>query len=57
VLPKLGAANAPAGVTAVPVTSPTPQRSIYAVVQESTAATPAARAALGALARCARGGA
>jgi DNA-binding transcriptional LysR family regulator len=57
VLPELGAANAPAGVTAVPVTSPTPQRSIYAVVQESTAATPAARAALGALARCARGGA
>jgi DNA-binding transcriptional LysR family regulator len=37
VLPRLGAANLPAGVCAVPVTGPTPQRSIYAVVQASAA--------------------
>jgi DNA-binding transcriptional LysR family regulator len=54
VLPRLGAANLPAGVAAVPVTCPTPQRSIYAVVQSSVAASPAARAALLMLVRCAR---
>jgi DNA-binding transcriptional LysR family regulator len=54
VLPRLGAGNLPAGVAAVPVTCPTPQRSIYAVVQSSVAASPAARAALLMLVRCAR---
>jgi DNA-binding transcriptional LysR family regulator len=54
VLPRLGAANLPAGVSAVPVTCPTPLRSIYAVVQSSVAASPAARAALRVLVGCAR---
>ena len=43
VLPRLGAANLPAGVVAVPVTGPTPLRSIYALVQTSVEATPPVR--------------
>ncbi len=54
VLPRLGARNLPAGVVAVPVTGPTPQRSIYAVVQSSIEDTLPARAVLETLARCAR---
>jgi DNA-binding transcriptional LysR family regulator len=53
VLPRLAARNLPAGVVAVPVSRPTPQRSIYAVVQTSVANTRPARAALAALTRCA----
>jgi DNA-binding transcriptional LysR family regulator len=53
VLPRLGAANLPPGVAVVPVTGPTPQRSIYALVQASSATMPAARAALDVLVRCA----
>jgi len=55
VLPRLGAVNLPPGVRAVPVTSPTPQRSIYALVQTSVAATPPVRCVLEALTACARG--
>jgi DNA-binding transcriptional LysR family regulator len=43
VLPRLGAAALPAGVVAVPVTSPTPQRSIHALVQVPVADTPPVR--------------
>jgi DNA-binding transcriptional LysR family regulator len=41
-------------VVAVPVTGPTPQRSIYALVQSSIEHTLPARAVLETLARCAR---
>ncbi|MEV6350937.1 LysR family transcriptional regulator [Actinoplanes sp. NPDC051851] len=45
VLPALAAVRLPEGVTAVPVTSPTPLRSIFALVQTSVAsAAPAQRA-------------
>ena len=40
VLPGLGAANLPAGVVTVPVTCPTPQRSVYALVPAAVAAAP-----------------
>lgn len=53
VLPRLGARNLPAGVVAVPVTCPTPQRSIYALVQTSIENTPPARAVLATLTECA----
>jgi DNA-binding transcriptional LysR family regulator len=56
VLPRLGARNLPAGVVAVPVEGPTPQRSIYALVQPSIADTAPARAVLDTLARCAKSG-
>jgi DNA-binding transcriptional LysR family regulator len=55
VLPRLAAGNHPAGVVAVPVTGPTPQRSIYALVQAAIEGTGPARTALRQLARCARG--
>lgn len=42
VLPRLGAKNLPPGVAAVPITSPTPRRSIYALVQTSVEGSPPA---------------
>lgn len=54
VLPRLGARNLPAGVVAVPVTGPTPKRSIYALVQPSVEDTPPARTVLETLRDCAR---
>lgn len=55
VLPRLGARNLPAGVVAVSVICPTPQRSIYALVQSSIEDTPPARTVLEVLTRCAAG--
>jgi DNA-binding transcriptional LysR family regulator len=55
VLPGLGARNLPAGLVAVPVTGPTPRRSIYALVETSVQATAPVRAALTALTACAAG--
>jgi DNA-binding transcriptional LysR family regulator len=46
VLPRLGARTLPAGVVAVPVTSPVPLRSIFAAVKDSVEHTPAAAAVL-----------
>ena len=57
VLPRLGARHLPSGVVAVPVTSPTPVRSIYALVREGVADTPAARTVLAVLERVGRGAA
>jgi DNA-binding transcriptional LysR family regulator len=54
VLPRLGAGHLPAGVVAVPVISPTPVRSIYALVREGVVDTPAAGTALAALERLSR---
>jgi DNA-binding transcriptional LysR family regulator len=54
VLPRLGITNLPAGVIAVPVTCPTPQRSIYALVQTSIENTAPTRAVLEVLTECAR---
>ena len=54
VLPRLAARNLPAGLVAVPVTGPTPQRSIYALVQTAIEGTAPARAVVRLLARCAR---
>ncbi len=54
VMPGLAARNLPAGIVSVPVTSPTPQRSIYAVVQTSVEDTPAAQRVLATLHQCAR---
>ena len=53
VLPRLAARNLPAGVVAVPVTAPTPQRSIYAVAQPAVADTAPAQAVLATLEACA----
>jgi DNA-binding transcriptional LysR family regulator len=53
VLPRLAARNLPPGVVAVPVTAPTPQRSIYALVQPAVEDTAPARAVLATLAECA----
>lgn len=55
VLPRLAARHLPRGVVAVPVTGPTPQRSIYAVVTAAAEQSPPAQAALRTLIRCARG--
>jgi DNA-binding transcriptional LysR family regulator len=54
VLPRLGTRQLPPGVVAVPVTGPTPVRSIHALVQIAVENTPAVRATLRVLARCAR---
>ena len=54
VLPRLGAANLPAGLVAVPVTAPAVRRSIHAVVQTSVESTPPAQCVLEELRRCAR---
>ena len=48
---RLGAKQLPPGVVAVPVTSPTPVRSIYALVREGVADTPAVRTVLRVLTR------
>ncbi|WP_435738608.1 LysR family transcriptional regulator [Cellulosimicrobium sp. PMB13] len=53
VLPALGAAHLPDGLTAVPVVRPTPVRSIHAVVRDAVALTPAARTVLDELRRAA----
>lgn len=55
VLPELGARRLPEGVVAVPVVSPTPVRSIYALVQSSVEDTPPVQATLAALRESARG--
>ncbi|MGH3359867.1 MAG: LysR family transcriptional regulator [Nocardioidaceae bacterium] len=54
VLPRLGAAQLPPGVVAVPVTNPTPVRSIYALVQTSVENTPPVRTVLEILTAAAR---
>lgn len=46
ILPRLGAVHLPAGVVAVPVTNPTPARSIYALVRSAIEETPPARSVL-----------
>ena len=53
VMPRLGDARLPAGVTVVPVTAPTPVRAIHAVVQDAVADTPPATRALEILQACA----
>jgi len=53
VLPRLGAIRLPPAVTTVPVTSPTPLRPIFALVQTAAESAPAARRALEALVECA----
>jgi DNA-binding transcriptional LysR family regulator len=57
VLPALGAVDLPPGAVAVPVTCPTPVRSIHVVVQTSVLDTPPVRTALAELRRCAAGAA
>lgn len=54
VLPSLGARNLPGGVVAIPIASPTPQRSIYALADKSVATTAPAQAVLTTLAQCAK---
>lgn len=46
VLPALGAAHLPAGTVAVPVVHPTPERSIYVLVNDAVGDSPPARTAL-----------
>lgn len=53
VLPRLGTAHLPEGLVAVPVTNPTPMRSIHAMVQASIETSPPAQTALSVLRRCA----
>ncbi len=53
VLPRLGAVGLPDGVVAVPVTGPTPERSIHAVVRERLEDAVPVRTALAALRACA----
>jgi DNA-binding transcriptional LysR family regulator len=53
VLPRLGAIRLPPGVTTVPVTGPTPLRSIFALVQTSAESAPPAKRALEVLGLCA----
>lgn len=54
VLPRLGARHLPAGVVAVPVRSPTPVRSIYALVSDGVAELPATATVLEVLDRLGR---
>lgn len=54
VMPRLGARHLPPGVVAVPVVSPTPVRSIYALVREGVAGTPAVGTVLDVLIRLGR---
>ncbi len=51
VLPRLGARQLPTGVVAVPVVSPTPVRSIFALVRDGVADTPAVRTVVAELVR------
>jgi DNA-binding transcriptional LysR family regulator len=53
VLPRLGATHLPDDVVAVPLTGPTPYRSIHAVVRTGLADTAAVRTAVAALRACA----
>ncbi len=53
VLPELGARRLPDGVVTVPVVSPTPVRSIFALVQTSVEDTPPVQTALAELRACA----
>jgi len=53
VMPRLGAVDLPPGVVAVPVTCPTPVRSIHVVVRASLLESPPVGAALAALEECA----
>ncbi|HYY10805.1 MAG TPA: LysR family transcriptional regulator [Kineosporiaceae bacterium] len=53
VLPRLGAADLPDGVVAVPLAGPTPERSIHAVVRERLEDAVAVRTAVAALQECA----
>jgi DNA-binding transcriptional LysR family regulator len=53
VLPGLAARQLPDGVVSVPVTGPTPQRMIYAIVQTAVEDTPPVRSVLAALRECA----
>jgi DNA-binding transcriptional LysR family regulator len=53
VVPRLGAESLPPGVVAVPLISPTPTRSIFALVQTSAESAPPAQCALRALRSCA----
>jgi DNA-binding transcriptional LysR family regulator len=53
VLPRIGAADLPAGTVAVPVTNPTPHRSIHALVQTAAFDTPPVQRALELLRQCA----
>jgi DNA-binding transcriptional LysR family regulator len=46
VLPRIGAASLPPGAVAVPVTNPTPERSIHALVQTAVLDTPPVRRTL-----------
>jgi DNA-binding transcriptional LysR family regulator len=57
VVPRLGAVDLPPAVVAVPVTAPTPVRSLYALVRASLVDTPPLRTALAALQECAGGSA
>jgi len=57
VLPALGARQLPPGVVSVPVVSPTPVRSIYALVREGVADAPAVRTVLRVLTRLGGGAA
>lgn len=54
VLPELGARRLPDGVVTVPVVSPTPVRSIVALVQTAVEDSPPVRSALAELRTCAR---
>jgi DNA-binding transcriptional LysR family regulator len=54
VLPGLAARNLPDGVVSVPVTGPTPHRSIYVLVQSAVEQTPPVQAALATLRACAK---
>ena len=53
VLPGLAARHLPPGVVSVPVTGPTPQRTIYAIVQTAGEEMPAVRSVLATLRTCA----
>ena len=54
VLPGLASRNLPDGVVSVPLTGPSPRRSIYVLVQTALEQTPPVRAALATLRDCAR---
>lgn len=53
VLPRLGARQLPPGVVAVPVVSPTPVRSVFVLVRDGVADTPAVRTVVAELVRLA----
>jgi DNA-binding transcriptional LysR family regulator len=56
VLPRIGADPLPPGAVAVPVTNPTPERSIHALVQTSVFGTPPVQRVLDLLRGCVRPG-